>query len=95
MSNKFGKSFANIRKASEKNSKSTSENASTLSKQQDNMTTLDFSLDEVMEAKEQVIVSFRTAPINRKAIRQAALDRDLSVSDLLKAAVAQYLQAEE
>ncbi|MEM8715237.1 MAG: hypothetical protein AAGE92_05580 [Cyanobacteria bacterium P01_G01_bin.4] len=90
MGNKFGKSLANIRQASEQTSKLTSKNAS---KQASN-SALDFSLDEGMEAKEQVIVSFRTAPVNRKAIRQAALDRDLSVSDLVKAAIEQYLQVE-
>lgn len=86
--NRFGKSFANIKKANESSSDQVDLSTSYLAVK----SAVDFSEDEVLESKEQVLVSFRTSEANRKALRQAALDRNIPLSELIKQALAQYLQ---
>lgn len=86
--NRFGKSLANIKKANESASDQSNLSASQLVSK----IIVDFHQDESLESKEQVLVSFRTSEANRKALRQAALDRDIPLAELIKQALAQYLQ---
>ena len=96
--NKFGKSLANIRQASQDNRFQSPQNTKIATKQivrvvasHNHKMCLDFSEDEQLESREQVIVSFRTSESNRKALKQFALDQDLPLAEFIKRAIETYL----
>ena len=92
--NKFGKSFENIKQASQQDSKLTSNLDSKKSSKQASKLAVDFKLDGKLESKEQAIVTFRTAPSNRQALRQAALLKGISLTEMIKEALVTYLDRE-